>query len=778
MKLRFKRSLALLLCLALLGTLLPALPAQAEEIGIIPIEDPAEAGPVDGDEIVVIGEEPAEPLAGEPTIAEQPQSITKTIGYTAKFTVVAGGATKYQWYYRTSSTGSWHKSTLTGCTSATLSVVAKTSRDGYQYRCRISNARGAVYTRAATLTATEKPVITAQPESVTKNEGTTAKFTVKASGATGYQWYYRTGASGSWHKSTLSTAAKATLSLTATAHRDGYQYRCRVSNSRGTVYTRAATLTVASKPVITAQPQDTTVSGGEKASFRVVARDADAYLWVYRRADRDEWEEVPYSSKTSATLTTTTLTYLMDGCQFRCKVSNTAGSVWSRIATVTVKHNFPAITVQPTSQTLNAGASMTLSCQASGGGLSYQWYWRDSGGDWRKSAMTGAATATLFYSEVNCFMDGRQFRCLVSNDIGSVYTDAVTLTVRQVAPTITAQPADLTGFEGREMQITVKAAGGGLSYRWYWRDGSAGTWTESTATGAGTATLCYESVKGFMDGRQFRCLVSNDLGAVYTRTVTLTVDPITCRALLIGQTYKSVDPSRGLVPLDGDKSVQSMETVLGAVNGILGHAYRVTALTDVSRAGWSSAIRTAFAGADENDVSLFYFFGHGNPTREIFPETGAMVTVEAGGSSSQVLTAELAEWLDAVPGTVVVLLDCCGSGASIYENGGGETPFPAPAVQAFAGREAAAPNAGELRGGKYYVLTSTTYDKPGRSSWDGGYFTTALKEGLTGGMPADTNGDGKATLAELHAYLLDELGELQTACAYPENSDYVLFTKK
>ena len=78
MKLRFKRSLALLLCLALLGTLLPALPAQAEEIGIIPIEDPAEAGPVDGDEIVVIGEEPAEPLAGEPTIAEQPQSITKT----------------------------------------------------------------------------------------------------------------------------------------------------------------------------------------------------------------------------------------------------------------------------------------------------------------------------------------------------------------------------------------------------------------------------------------------------------------------------------------------------------------------------------------------------------------------------------------------------------------------------------------------------------------------------------------------------------------------------
>jgi hypothetical protein len=56
-----KRSLALLLCLVLLGTLLPALPAQAEEIEIIPIETPIEAEPVDEEEIVLIGEEPAEP---------------------------------------------------------------------------------------------------------------------------------------------------------------------------------------------------------------------------------------------------------------------------------------------------------------------------------------------------------------------------------------------------------------------------------------------------------------------------------------------------------------------------------------------------------------------------------------------------------------------------------------------------------------------------------------------------------------------------------------------
>ena len=52
-----KRSLALLLCLALLGTLLPALPAQAEEIEIIPIEEES------GEDIVLIDEPAAEPAA-------------------------------------------------------------------------------------------------------------------------------------------------------------------------------------------------------------------------------------------------------------------------------------------------------------------------------------------------------------------------------------------------------------------------------------------------------------------------------------------------------------------------------------------------------------------------------------------------------------------------------------------------------------------------------------------------------------------------------------------
>ena len=163
-----------------------------------------------------------------------------------KFTVkAAGGSLSYQWYYRTSSTGTWKKSTLTGAKTAALSVKATEARNGYQYKCRVSNAAGYAYSAAATLTVSAKPVITTQPKSQTAAPDTTVKFTVKADGATTYQWYYRTSSSGTWAKSTLTGAKTATLTVKATAARDGYQYKCRVSNAEGYVYTNAVTLTVA-----------------------------------------------------------------------------------------------------------------------------------------------------------------------------------------------------------------------------------------------------------------------------------------------------------------------------------------------------------------------------------------------------------------------------------------------------------------------------------------------------------------------------------------------------
>ena len=181
-----------------------------------------------------------------PVITSQPQDITQSAGFVAKFKVAADNAVRYQWYYRTSASGSWAKSTLPGATTATLSVTAKSSRSGYQYRCRVYSDDGSVYTEPATLTVVAQPVITQEPESTTAAVGETAKFTVKATGVKSYQWYYRTSASGSWAKSTLPGATTATLSVEGKTSRNGYQYRCKLSNNNkgGVAYSLPATLTV------------------------------------------------------------------------------------------------------------------------------------------------------------------------------------------------------------------------------------------------------------------------------------------------------------------------------------------------------------------------------------------------------------------------------------------------------------------------------------------------------------------------------------------------------
>ena len=518
MKLRFKRSLALLLCLALLGTLLPALPAQAEEIGIIPVEDPAEAEPVGDEEIVVIGEEPAEPMSGEPTIAEQPQSITKTIGYTAKFKVVASGATKYQWYYRTSASGSWHKSTLTGCTSATLSVVAKTSRDGYQYRCKVSNSSGCVYSSAATLTVTAKPVITTQPNDVSVIADSTAKFAVKASGATGYQWYWRSSSSGSWAKSTLSGSTTATLSVKATAARDGYQYRCKVSNAGGAVYSSAATLKLLQKPTVTTQPKDKAAAEGETAVFTVKATDAAAYQWYWRSGSSGSWAKSTLPGNTTPNLSVTAKSS-RSGYQYRCKVSNDLGAVYSKAATLTVLVK-PAITTQPKSVTAYIDSSVQFTVKATDA-TAYQWYWRSSSsGSWAKSTLSGSRTATLSVTATDA-RNGYQYRCKVSNAAGYVYSNTATLTVSWT-PVITSQPQSTTVVGGGTVVFSVQATGAD-SYQWFWRKDDSVSWSTCPYHGADTATMTSSTITYNMDGYQFCCRVTNSNGSVWSDTATLGV---------------------------------------------------------------------------------------------------------------------------------------------------------------------------------------------------------------------------------------------------------------
>ena len=91
---------------------------------------------------------------------------------------------------------------------------------------------------------TGKPVITQQPSDVLMiGTGGTTVFTVEATGSDlHYQWYRKHGTN-AW--APLSGETSATLSFTATENRSGDLFRCKVFNSAGSVYSRAAKLLIA-----------------------------------------------------------------------------------------------------------------------------------------------------------------------------------------------------------------------------------------------------------------------------------------------------------------------------------------------------------------------------------------------------------------------------------------------------------------------------------------------------------------------------------------------------
>ena len=178
-------------------------------------------------------------------ITTQPVSKAVKKGVTAKFTVKPNGTTvTFQWQFRTSAKAAWKNSAATGSKTKTLSVPATVGRNGYQYRCRIKDSEGnTVYSNTVTLHVL---AIKTQPVSKTVLAGKTAKFTVSAIGnGLRFQWQYRTSPSGTWKNASATGNKTRALSVLAAAAKNGYQYRCRITDSAGNViYSNIVTLKV------------------------------------------------------------------------------------------------------------------------------------------------------------------------------------------------------------------------------------------------------------------------------------------------------------------------------------------------------------------------------------------------------------------------------------------------------------------------------------------------------------------------------------------------------
>ena len=209
---------------------------------------------------------------------------------TASFTVAATGtpAPTLQWQVSTDGGTSWNNvATGTGSTSATYTTAATTAAmSGWRYRAVASNSAGSANSTAAVLTvsaAASAPAITQQPAGATVVSGSTATFTVVASGSPSptYQWQRQAPGGGGFFNITGATAASYTTPPVYylddnSATDDGAQYRAVASNSQGAATSAAATLVVTlNTAAITGFTQ---ISAGSR---HVLALRNDGTVWAW-----------------------------------------------------------------------------------------------------------------------------------------------------------------------------------------------------------------------------------------------------------------------------------------------------------------------------------------------------------------------------------------------------------------------------------------------------------------------------------------------------------------
>jgi hypothetical protein len=211
-------------------------------------------------------------------------------------------------------------------------------------------------------TSSTAPSISSQPASKTVTVGQTASFSVTAKGTAplSYQWQ-KNGAA-------ISGAASSSYTTPATTSTDnGALFAVVVSNNVGKITSSSATLTVNSAPSITTQPVSKTVMAGQTATFAVTATGGAPLSYQWGK------NGTPISGATSASYTTPAETTADNGAQFTVAVSNTAGSVTSSTAILTVNASTLVLNVSPTSLSfgsIDTNANSTLSATLTNSGNS------------------------------------------------------------------------------------------------------------------------------------------------------------------------------------------------------------------------------------------------------------------------------------------------------------------------------------------------------------------------------------------------------------------------
>jgi hypothetical protein len=360
----------------------------------------------------------------------------------------------------------------------------------------------------------DAPTITTQPVAQVVVVGGSTIFAAAASGypTPTFQWQK--------NGQNIPGATGSSFTIASPSLADTGAYSVVVTNAAGSIASDSAylhVLTVAGAPYFTTQPANRIVPVGGSATFAATAQGTPAPTYQWRRDGAD----IPGATSSSYTIKSAVLA---DAGNYTVVAHNSFGDATSNAATLSVEFP-PAITLQPASQTVVAGNSVTFTSAASGVPTPAL-QWRKGG-----AIIPGATSATLTIPSVQT-ADAGSYTLVATNPRGAATSEAALLTVH-TPPWTTVQPQHRTVTAPGGTYFSVGPDGNPATFTYTWQRKRAGAAAWETAANDGPVffgwraqALNLSSTSTAMTGDRFRCIVSNGIppDAISAEAV-LTVDP-------------------------------------------------------------------------------------------------------------------------------------------------------------------------------------------------------------------------------------------------------------
>lgn len=473
-----------------------------------------------------------------PTISQHPTGGNRCVGQGISFSITASGATSYQWRK--------NGVNIAGATASTYTIASVTTTDAATYTCMASNACGSATSNGAILTVTPLPAITTNPTDKRILSGSTATFTVSATGSgLSYQWQLSTD-DGVGYANIPGATTNSYTTPTATGGDDGNKYRCVVSGTcPPPAVSATATLNVdIGMTLLSEDFESPFVNGAPPGWSKAYDLTTEVADWTGATGDHTGGlaAEGTYNALLYENGNQDHKTYLITPELHFAGCATAATLEFWHKQSPTSRQDTLAICYK----TSAAGAWNQIVIYT--GNVS-SWY--------RRKITLPNVTSTYYIGFLGNAKGGN-----------GVCIDGVVVTQGCCPPSISSHPAPVAACKGTTASFAVTATGLGLQYQWR-KDGAA-------IPGAVDSVLNIESVDA-SDVAGYDCMITNPCGSAVSSAAALTVTspPVITAHPIEVQTWPGADATFA-VSADGTGPISYQWRKNGApISGAVGPYYTI-----------------------------------------------------------------------------------------------------------------------------------------------------------------------------------------------------------